>query len=175
MLGRTFGFVACVFAFVAVVVPRDGETPQGEPGNGSQASTNPASNGQANSDWFAGDHTLTRRGDGHFYATSTIDGASVKMMVDTGASVIALTGDDARAIGLHWDDNEVRAIGRGASGDVYGVPTSLSEVEIGGMVRNDVSAVIIPNGLDVSLLGQSYLSKIGNVEINGDTMVLSSN
>ena len=174
MLGRTFGFVACVFAFVAVVVPRGGDGSGNQPASTDGAPQSVAANGQASSDWYAGDHTLERRGDGHFYATANVDGASIKMMVDTGASVIALTGDDARSIGLHWDDSDVRAIGRGASGNVYGVPTRLSEVEIGGMTRSNVSAVIVPNGLDVSLLGQSYLSQIGAVEINGDTMVMSN-
>lgn len=172
MIGRTLGFVACVFAFVAVVVPREGEeqstaTAQPDSAKGTK--------GAASSDWYAGDHSLTRRGNGHFYTSATIDGSPINMMVDTGASVIALTGSDARAIGLHWDDSDVRPVGRGASGDVYGVATRLSEVEIGGMTRSNVDAIIIPRGLDVSLLGQSYLSRIGSVEINGDSMVMSNN
>ena len=132
-----------------------------------------SSQGASDSGWYAGDHTLQRRSGGHFYASATIDGAPISMMVDTGASVIALTGADARAAGLHWDDNQVRKVARGASGAVYGVPTTLREVEIGGMARQNVSAIIVPNGLDVSLLGQSYLSQIGTVEIKGDTMVMS--
>jgi len=129
---------------------------------------------QSDSDWYAGDHSLTREWDGHFYAEAHIDGASVRMMVDTGASVIALTGDDAMAIGLDWSDDEVRNIGSGASGAVYGVPAMLDEVEIGGIARNNVRAVIIPRGLDISLLGQSYLSQINNVRIEDDQMVLGS-
>lgn len=179
MLGKTITFVACICGFAFIVVPREGEqeeTPKIEqvrsetrtPWSKSPA---PASR-QASSDWNGGDHTLRREGDGHFYADARVGGTSMRMMVDTGASVIALTGSDARAAGLHWDDSDVRPIGRGASGDVYGVATSLSEVEIGGIVRTNVSAVIIPEGLDVSLLGQSYLSKVGDVNISGDQMVL---
>ena len=173
MLGRTLGFVACVFGFIAVVVPRDGES-EADASSELTAKDSSAKQGAASSDWFAGDHTLTRRGDGHFYASTTIDGAPVRMMVDTGASVIALTGSDAMAAGLHWDDEDVRPVGRGASGTVYGVPAQLREVEVGGMTRSNVDAIIIPDGLDVSLLGQSYLSQIGAVEINGDTMVMSN-
>lgn len=171
MIGRTLGFVACVFAFVAVVVPRDGDE---QPADQAAPEKRGPTKGAASSDWFAGDHTLNRQSNGHFYASASVDGVPVRMMIDTGASMIALTGSDARAIGLHWDDAEVRAIGRGASGNVYGVPIRLSEVEIGGMVRSNVDAVIVPSGLDVSLLGQSYLSQIGAVEINGDTMVMSN-
>lgn len=124
--------------------------------------------------WDSADgHTLTRGRDGHFYASARIDGRDVNMMVDTGASVIALTGRDASAIGLRWNESDVGPVARGASGTVYGVRTRLREVEIGGMKRQNVSAMIIPRGLDVSLLGQSYLSQIGTVEITGNEMVLS--
>ncbi|MEP0188967.1 MAG: TIGR02281 family clan AA aspartic protease [Erythrobacter sp.] len=178
MIGRTVAFVACVFGFAALVVPREGEEEvakieqvRSETRTPWSKSPNPAPK-QASSDWYAGDHTLQREGDGHFYANATVGGASMRMMVDTGASVIALTGSDARAAGLSWEDSEVRMIGRGASGDVFGVARKLSEVEIGGIVRRNVSAVIIPEGLDISLLGQSYLSKVGDVNISGDKMVL---
>ncbi len=126
----------------------------------------------AESDWYAGGHTLNREWDGHFYAEAHVDGTPVRMLVDTGASVIALTADDAVAAGLEWSDDQVRHIGSGASGAVYGVPVSLNEVEVGGLTRQNVRAVIIPEGLDISLLGQSYLSKIGNVAIEDGTMTL---
>ncbi len=120
-------------------------------------------------------HTLTRQNDGHYYASALVDGRSVRMMVDTGASVIALTGRDAAAIGLEWNASDVRPVARGASGPVYGVRTKLREVEIGGIKRQNVSAMIIPEGLDISLLGQSYLSQMGSVEIKNGQMVLSEN
>ena len=96
------------------------------------------------------------------------------MMVDTGASVIALTAPDALAAGLDWSPADVRVIGRGASGDVMGVPAMLTEVDVGGITARGVQAVIVPEGLDVSLLGQSYLSSVGNVAIAEDRMVLSA-
>ena len=68
--------------------------------------------------WSAGETVLPRAADGHFYADVTINGASVNFLVDTGASMVALTGADARASGLHWDDAEVRDVARGASGPV---------------------------------------------------------
>jgi aspartyl protease family protein len=173
MLARTLAFVGCVFAFVAVVVPRE-EAPAGYgAANSGTASADAAQQAQANSDWNAGDMTLQREGDGHFYASAMIDGAATRLMVDTGASVIALTGEDAAAAGLDWDDNDIQPIGRGASGTIYGVRARLSEVAIGNMVRRNVDAIIVPEGLDISLLGQSFLAQVGSVEINGDTMVLN--
>ena len=75
-------------------------------------------------------------------------------------------------LGLSWDDSALRPIGRGASGTVYGTPVVLQSLEVGGFEARNVEAAIIPEGLDVSLLGQSFLSKIDNVEISGDEMRL---
>ena len=126
-------------------------------------------------EWYAGGHSLQRQSDGHFYANGTVHGTSTQFLVDTGASVIALTGADARAAGLNWSDADIMPIGSGASGTVYGVATMIDEVEIGGLAQRNVRAVIIPEGLEISLLGQSFLSEIKSVEITGDRMVWKAN
>lgn len=122
--------------------------------------------------WLAGQTVLRREDDGHFYADAYIDGGSYRFLVDTGASVIALTGSDAEAMGLEWDEAQLKPIGKGASGTVYGVATKIPHIEVGGFEAQNVPATIIPEGLHVSLLGQSFLSRIDNVEISGDEMRL---
>lgn len=97
---------------------------------------------------------------------------STRFMVDTGASTIALTGEDAEAIGLYWSEDDIRRVARGASGAVYGVHVTLEQVELGGFEARNLSAIIVPEGLDISLLGQSFLGTIENVHIRGDEMVL---
>ena len=173
MLGRTLVFVGLVCGFAVLAVPSEDQMETGMVSAKGSGGSKGGSQSQANSDWFAGDHTLERQPNGHFYASASVDGVPVRMMVDTGASVIALTGSDASAIGIYWDDAQITHIGQGASGPVFGVQTRLDEVEIGGIVRRNVAAVVIPQGLDVSLLGQSYLSQVGGVEISGDTMIFS--
>ncbi|MDN3646498.1 TIGR02281 family clan AA aspartic protease [Pontixanthobacter aestiaquae] len=123
------------------------------------------------SEWYSSGHSLKRQSDGHFYANGTVQGASTEFLVDTGASVIALTGNDARAAGLTWNDADIRPIGTGASGAVYGVATIIDQVEVGGLAQRNVRAVIIPEGLEISLLGQSFLAQIDSVEIVKDKMV----
>ena len=54
------------------------------------------------SDWNAGTHTLAREFDGHFYANTNVNGTRLRMLGDTGASMIALTGSDAIAAGIRW-------------------------------------------------------------------------
>jgi aspartyl protease family protein len=122
--------------------------------------------------WLAGETVLPRADDGHFYADVTVDGVSTQMLVDTGATTVALTGDDAEAMGLSWNDADVEPVARGANGLVYGVPVTLGQVSIGDLEARDVEAMIVPDGLDISLLGQSFLQKIEHVEMESDRMVL---
>lgn len=123
---------------------------------------------------WAEDVRLEREFDGHFYADVIVDGVPSRMLVDTGASVIALTGDDAMAMGLFWDDADVAPVAQGANGAVYGVHTTLPHVRVGSFEATDVQAMIIPEGLGISLLGQSFLSTVNSVEIADDRMILAS-
>lgn len=176
MFGKYLAFVVGIVGLVIVFAPRGGDplVDSGTP-NAPDSAVNVLSSGpQTTLDWNAGGHSLARESDGHFYADAMVEGAPVRMMVDTGASVIALTARDAAAARLDWNDSEVVPIGTGASGTVYGVRARLAEVEIGGIVRRNVAAVVIPEGLEISLLGQSWLSQVEAVEIAGDRMVLNT-
>ena len=121
-----------------------------------------------------GEVILPRAPDGHFYADVTIDGSTASMLVDTGASTIALTDEDADAMGIYWDSSAVRPVARGASGTVYGVPITLETVELGELQAKNVEAMVVPEGLEISLLGQSFLSRIPKVEMDQERMVLGS-
>lgn len=115
---------------------------------------------------------LRRASDGHFYAGVTVGTRPVTMLVDTGASVIALTGRDAREAGLHWNPAKLEVVAQGAGGEVRGVAVTLDRVVLGGHEARGVEAVIIPDGLPISLLGQSFLRAIEPVRIERDRMIL---
>lgn len=115
---------------------------------------------------------LKRQDDGHFYADVAVNGTDIHFLIDTGASNIALTADDAKALGLRWSEDDLENVGRGANGDVLGIPVTLDNVELGGIRARAAEAVIIPDGLDVSLLGQSFLGRAQSVKIHGDRMEL---
>lgn len=174
MIGRYLALTAGVCLFAALVAGGADRDSSSDEGNWvPKSAAQPKNTAPADSDWYAGNHTLNRGFDGHFYAETNVNGANLRMLVDTGASVIALTGSDARAAGLYWDASEVRPIARGASGTVYGVARQLDQVDVGGFTRRNVRAMIVPEGLDISLLGQSYLGQIDSVQIEGNQMVLS--
>jgi aspartyl protease family protein len=122
--------------------------------------------------WNSGEVVLAREADGHFYADVGVDGATARMLVDTGASMVALTAEDADALGVVWDPEEVRPVARGASGAVYGVPVTVERMQLGELEVSGVQAIVVPEGLGISLLGQSFLSQIDKVEMDQDRMVL---
>lgn len=124
--------------------------------------------------WLSGGTVLEREPDGHFYADATVASHRAHFLVDTGASIVALTAADAEAAGLRWSEADIIPIGRGASGTVLGIPVRLDRIELGGFEATNVEAAIIPQGLDVSLLGQSFLSRVEGVRIEGDRMVVGS-
>jgi aspartyl protease family protein len=167
-------FVAITIAVGAAV----GWMAPGAPEPDDEARTEQAQEPQSKLDvlqqnqWFAGEVVLPRADDGHFYADVTVDGASALMLIDTGATTVALTGEDAEAIGLTWSDSDIRPVAKGASGTVYGVPVKLGHVQLGGLEARDVAALVVPEGLGISLLGQSFLSRIERVEMDQDRMVL---
>lgn len=114
---------------------------------------------------------LKRRADGHFYVTAEINDAEIEFLVDTGASVVALTEEDAEAAGLDFSPREYEPIGRTANGIARGKALTLSKVTVDGKEVMEVDAVILDRS-EMSLLGQSYLSRIGGVEMSGGDMIL---
>ena len=115
---------------------------------------------------------LERASDSHFYADAGINGAHIRMMVDSGASMVALTRSDAEAIGIDVDRLPVGGTARTAGGEVAIRPVMLDSLEIEGIEVRRVQAAVIDADMGVSLLGQSYLSKLSAVNVEGDTMTL---
>ena len=115
--------------------------------------------------------TLEREGNGHFYTHAKVNGELMRFIVDTGASVVALTVEDAERLGIPVNPASFEVVGEGASGPIRGQNLILDSVEIEGKRVEDVRAVVL-EGSRLSLLGQSYLSRMGEVQMKGDYMVL---
>jgi aspartyl protease family protein len=114
---------------------------------------------------------LERESNGHFYADVQINGAVINALVDTGASAIALSREDARKAGLATSIGMPNVIGQGADGEVYGEVVTLDSVTLGGTTVEGLRAMVLNSG-EQTLLGQDFLAKFDSVEIRGDTMVL---
>ncbi|MDB5714292.1 MAG: family clan aspartic protease [Sphingomonadales bacterium] len=118
------------------------------------------------------DVTLVRAPDGHFYADASVNGATIHVLVDTGATTVALTRADAQAAGLQFSPGDFTGTAQTAGGDVALKPVKLDRVGIGPVEAHNVDAVVVDSRMSVSLLGQSWLRRVGNVQITGDRMVL---
>ena len=115
--------------------------------------------------------TLDLSSDKHFYANAQVNGQPVRFLVDTGASEVALTEDDARRIGIAVDPHKYELIGHGASGMVRGQYVDLQSVEIGGIADTGTKAVVV-QGANVSLLGQPFLEEVDEIVIRKSEMIL---
>lgn len=144
------------------------------PASGQPNNLSPHTPVQDTSSAWTDSAVLPREADGHFYASVVIDGQPFRMLVDTGASVVALTGADAEAMGLSWNESDVQPVAQGASGPVEGVVATLGSVTLGDHEAPNVQAIIIPEGLGISLLGQSFLGTLGSVRISDDQMILEN-
>lgn len=114
---------------------------------------------------------LERTESGHFYTYANVNGQLVKFVVDTGADVVVLTPEDAERVGIKFSPAEFEVVGEGAGGPIRGENVKIESIELDGKLVNDVRGVVIENA-SRSLLGQSYLSRMGEVQMRGDTMVL---
>ena len=113
---------------------------------------------------------LQREPDGHFYAQVEINGVPVRMMVDTGATEVNLSRDDARSAGVATSIGMPDVVGQGADGPVHGEIVELDHVALGSRTLDAVPAVVLDSG-QISLLGQSVLSKY-SMTVDGETMRL---
>ena len=114
---------------------------------------------------------LARDPNGYFYADVKINGAPLRMLVDTGATGIALSRNDAQMAGIATSIGMNDVIGEGADGAVRGQQVVLQSVTMGDKTVEGLPAVVLSSG-GQSLLGQSFLSKFASVHIEGDRMVL---
>lgn len=116
---------------------------------------------------------IEKRGNGHFEANGTVEGAPIDFLVDTGATSTVLTMDDARRAGF------------GTSGLAFDIPVSTAngvtraasararEIVIGGIVRRNLPIMIAAEGtLEGSLLGMNFISTLSGFDMRGDRLIL---
>jgi aspartyl protease family protein len=114
---------------------------------------------------------LQREANGHFYADVQINGTPIHMLVDTGASGIALGREDARRAGIATSIGMNDVVGEGADGSVHGEFVMVDRIALGSTTAEKMPAMVLNSGAQ-SLLGQQFLEKFAAVEIRGDTMTL---
>lgn len=120
----------------------------------------------------AKDGEIRRDPDGLFYITALVNGVRVRFLVDTGASTIVLTLNDAGRAGVLFAAPGFQDRAETAGGQTAMTRVKLARLVAGPAEQRDVDAAVVGDGLGVSLLGQSWLSKFQSVTITGDRMEL---
>ena len=114
---------------------------------------------------------VPRAGDGHYYLTLMINGTAVPFMVDTGASGMVLSGDDAARLGIEPESLAFRGEANTANGVVRTARVTLPLVELGPFRNENFGAYVTEGDLGQSLLGMDYLGQF-RMEFDGGKLIL---
>lgn len=110
---------------------------------------------------------------GHFRAEGSVEGRRAEFLVDTGASIVALTERDADRLGVRTSSRDPVVTLQTANGQVTATRVRLAFVDIGDVRVQDVDAVVLPDhALKQNLLGMSFLSRISRYEFRSGQLLL---
>jgi aspartyl protease family protein len=116
---------------------------------------------------------VARTGAGDFAIAADVNGARVHMVLDTGASSVVLTQEDAKAAGLPIALLDYTVSIDTANGRTRAAPVTLDHIAVGGLDERAVDALVVqPGQLQTSLLGMSFLNRLQSWQVVGDRLVL---
>lgn len=178
-MGRTILIIMAVMGFLSAAAGRMGspsnssnfDRPPKHFGGASIARDSESGSSGVEISSSGAEMVLERGSDGHFYADVEINGTPVHMLVDTGASGVALSRDAARSAGIATSIGMNEVVGEGAGGSVHGEQILIDRIRLGAVSMEGVSGVVLDSG-DMSLLGQDFLKRFQSVEIKDDRMIL---
>jgi aspartyl protease family protein len=111
---------------------------------------------------------------GHFMVSAKINGVTVNFLLDTGATNVVLSPADARRIGINTKTLRYQMPTSTANGISYAAAYNFKKIEVGSIRVYDVEGAISSGGLDTSLLGMSFLSKLRSFEVSQGSITLSN-
>ena len=116
--------------------------------------------------------TIRASAGGHFLIEADVDGTDIRFMVDTGATEVVLTPEDAARIGFDLRARHFTRQFNTAGGVVRAAPVTLRRLRIGQPVLRDVEAWVNEAPLFVSLLGMSFLKRLDGYEVKDGKLIL---
>lgn len=174
LVTRALSFTFLMALAAWVLAPRAPSTTAALPDNLQQAAANPWSNApapQATQDAPREPKVIARDRTGQFHLDGFINGRQSRLLVDTGADLVAIPDYQAAQLGITVRPDDFRPMLQTASGTADGAPVVLDRLDVAGASLTHVNAVVV-RGLETVLLGQSALKRLGTVTLRGDTMVI---
>ncbi|WNO52533.1 retropepsin-like aspartic protease family protein [Stakelama saccharophila] len=121
---------------------------------------------------IAGDTTRIRQSsDGHFWARVELNGVERRMLIDSGATITALSKSTADAAGIEAGSGFPVLLNT-ANGMVEAQRGTIDHVVLGNLRMDDLDAVIAPSFGDLDVIGMNFLSRLGSWRVEGDTLIL---
>jgi aspartyl protease family protein len=110
---------------------------------------------------------------GHFLVEPMIDGQRIRMLVDTGASAVALSYEDAAKAGIRVAPGDFTVSVNTANGVTQAAPVRIAEIQIGDITVRGVEALVArPGAMKMSLLGMTFLKRLGSFEIAQGRLIM---
>jgi aspartyl protease family protein len=117
---------------------------------------------------------IVKAADGHFWAEAKVDGRAMRFLIDTGATAVALSQNDAKRLGIDTKALDYNYRVMTASGETRAASVKLASVSVAGAQVSDVEALVVEKGLETSLLGMSYLGRLSSFQATPRALVLRS-
>jgi aspartyl protease family protein len=112
---------------------------------------------------------------GHFITTVDINGSSIKVLVDTGATTVALSYEDAQDVGLRPSSLDFNIPVSTANGVAMAAQVKIDKISIDGIEVEDVEGMVTQEGaLDGTLLGMSFLSRLDSFKVEDGILILKN-
>lgn len=110
--------------------------------------------------------------DGHFWVNGTINGVEKRLLVDSGATVTALSSETAAAAGIEVSDNSYPVMLKTANGVVAAKRANIDRLDIGGIDATNLPVVVSPGFDGIDVLGMNFLSRLKSWRVEGQTLIL---
>lgn len=116
---------------------------------------------------------IAAESNGHFNAEAEVNGRPIEVMIDTGATMVALSYEDAERAGIYLSDGDFNRAVSTANGTARVAPVTLDRVSIGDITVRNVPAAVAERGrLRTSLLGMSFLSRLSRFDMRSGLLVM---
>lgn len=110
--------------------------------------------------------------DGHFWAHVRVAGIDRRMLIDSGATLTALSSDTAAAAGLKTDDQLFPVVLNTANGAITARTATIPDLRLGDIVARDLPVVVSPAFGDTDVLGMNFLSMLKSWRVEGRELIL---
>ena len=118
---------------------------------------------------------VQRAPDGHYWLRAEINGHPANFLVDTGATLTAVSSDTALAAGLEAREGSLPVRMQTANGSVAAQMTTIDELRFGNVAARGLDAIIAPGLGPTNVIGMNLLSRLASVRLEGNTMILVPN